>query len=1196
MIIALSMREHRLCEFCKYYQLTKQNFDKIMKKTKLVLLKIMKITCYQLLLAALFINISLARDAFAQDLIDQKVTIQVHNQDVIQVFTTLEKVADVKFMYNPRKIDSKRKVSVNFVNEKLSTVLDYLLEPLNLSYEVSGKQIILNRRKNSVGALPTKDIEPTVVATVAFPVAGTVVDEKGQPLIGASVVLKGTTKGVITDVDGSFKIDLDEADKNGILVFSFVGYDSKEVAISNQKIINVRLASGKELNEVVVVGYGTQRKKDVTGSVVSVSEAILKEVPAPNLLNQLKGRAAGVTIVSNGSTPGSQGQIRIRGNRTLTTSQSGSDGLDGPLVVVDGIPFGGLNDINPDDIANIEILKDASATAIFGSRGAGGVILVTTKRGKIGKPVLSYDGYHGVTSIMGKYNVMNGAEYAKFKEDAATYNRSSATSGGTSGYFMTQAEKDALAAGISTVWQDLIYKQGFMTNHQLGLQGGTDYTQYGLGAGYLNETGIIPNQDFQRVNLRATIDQKVGKRVKIGLNTINTLTYTNNPGGGSIPSGLVRLTPLAAPYNADGTINLNPAAGSLDAAQVSPLTLITKASAILSRNRSLRSFNSAYAEVNILDGLRYRFNAGLNFSQSNFNGYGGPLTYLNQATVQTSSNADVSNTEFWDYNLQHLLYYDKLIAEKHRIGFTGLFEVTKNHSLGSSFNVKGVPADYILTSNFNLASGQTTANANGNFFSETGLLSYMGRINYSYDKRYLLTLTIRRDGSSTLSPGNQYFNYPAIGLGWNITEESFMENQKLFSNLKLRGGWGISGNRNVGAYATLGALSAGYYNFGTTAAGQQLAYTVTSLPATDLGWQSTSQADIGLEFGLFGNRITGSVDVYHQKTQNILLSVPLPQSNGASSTLKNLGKTEGKGFEASLSFEIIKNSRGFNWTTDVMYFLNREKITQLTTPDELFNKGAGWFVGQPLSVIYDYKKLGIWQQGDVDNGILKNQTSPVQYPGQIRVEDVDGNGKIDGNDRQIIGNFQPKWEGGLTNRFIYKNFDLSVVVFARMGMKVIVPYLTGNATGSGGFAFYNQSRVNQVKTDYWTKDNPTNAFPAPDAGSAVAFFGSTLGYYDGSFIKCRSINFGYNFSNPLFKKAGISSARIYVNATNPFIIYSPLVRDNLAVDPEGNGYSNDNTTLNPQGVGDRGVPERQISVNLNNPPVRQFTLGFNLKF
>ncbi len=1005
-----------------------------------------------------------------------------------------------------------------------------------------------------------------------------VIKSSGNELMpGASVLVKGTTKGTTANSEGVYSIN---ASPNETLVFSSIGYKTREVLVGNSSTINIILEEDQStLNEVVVVGYGTQRKRDVTGAVVSVTEATLKEVPAPNLLNQLKGRAAGVSIVSNGSTPGSQASIRIRGNRSITTGNG--DGLDGPLVVVDGIPFGGLNDINPDDIANLEILKDASATAIFGSRGAGGVILITTKRGKISKPVLTYDGYHGVTSIMGKYNVMNGEQYAKFKEQSAALNTQGA---GTTAYPLTEEEKANLAAGVSTDWQDLMYKSGFNTSHQLGLQGGVENTQYSMGLGYFNETGIMPNQNFDRMTIRATIDQKIGKRVKIGLNTINTLTRRNDPAGGGVPTELVRLSPLVKPYNEDGTVNLNPKKGTIEAQAVSPLTLISRGDDILSNERNIRTFNSLYAEVNILEGLRYRFNAGLNFSQSHFNGYGPPNTFVNTGVDQNVSNADIRNTEYWDVNMQHLLYYDKTFATKHRLGLTALYEITKNHNLGSSFNVRGVPADYIQTANFSLASGQPTGSGS---FGETGLLSYMARLNYTFNDKYILTATFRRDGSSTLSPGNQYFNYPAIGLSWNIIDEPFMKDVAFFSNLKLRGGWGISGNRNVGAYATLGALSTGYYNFGTTTAGQALAYTVTSLPASDLGWQSTSQSDIGLEIGLFNNRITGSFDVYYQKTKDILLSVNLPQSNGAGSTLKNLGRTEGKGFESSLTFDIFRNKGGFNWSADVTYFFNREKITQLTTPTELDNKGNFWFVGHPLTVIYDYNKIGIWQQSDLDNGTLKKQTSPVQVPGEIRVEDIDNNGVIDANDRKIIGNFQPKWEGGLTNRFNFKGFDLSIVTFARMGMKVVVPYLSGTSGGGSGFGFLNQGRSNQLVMDYWTPENPTNAFPRPDAGGGVRNFTSTTSYQDGSFIKMRSINLGYTVNAKVLNKIGVSSARIYLNATNPFIIYSPLVKAKLAVDPEGNGYGN---TI--QG----GNFNRFITVNLNNPPVRQFTLGLNLKF
>ncbi|RIV19428.1 SusC/RagA family TonB-linked outer membrane protein [Fibrisoma montanum] len=1155
-------------------------------------IRIMKRSGLQLLFALTLVNISLAFDGNSQELLNRRVTLNAQNQDVELVIKRLEELSRVQFLFSREVIQSKRKISYQAKNEQLHQVLDHILTPLNLSYEVVGQQIVIKRNAAQSANLPSGSSSEASSADAKqdVQISGRVTDEKGEGLPGVNIQIKATTRGTITDADGNYRLSVPNA--GAVLVFSLVGYVAQEATVSTQQVININLVpDNKTLDEVVVVGYGVQRKRDVTGSVVSVNEATLKEVPAPNLVNQLKGRAAGVTIVSNGSTPGSQGQIRIRGNRTLTTGNG--DGLDGPLVVVDGIPYGGLNDINPDDIANLEILKDASATAIYGSRGAGGVILITTKRGKVGKPVFTYDGYHGLTNIMGKYNVMNGAEYAQFKQEAAKYNR---TAPGTTAYPLTIKEQEALAAGISTNWQDLIYRQGFNTNHQLGLQGGTENTQYSLGLGYFNETGIIPSQKFERYTIRATIDQRLGKNIKIGLNTLNTLTYTNTPGGGGIPGGLVRLTPLAAPYNAEGSVNLFPLEGSIDAASVSPLTIITKRDSYLGRTRSLRTFNSLYAEVNILPGLRYRFNAGLNFSQSNYNGYNGPLTYFNNATVQSSSNAEISNTEFWDINLQHLLYYDKTFG-KHKLGFTGLYEVTQNHSLGSRFTITGVPADYIKTSNFSLASGTPVASSDfGNSFVETGLLSYMGRVNYSYNDRYLLTLTLRRDGSSTLSPGNQYFNYPAIGAGWNIIEEGFMKGIPVISNLKLRGGWGISGNRNVGAYATLGALSAGYYNFGLGTAGQQLAYTVTSLPATNLGWQSTSQVDIGVDFGFLNNRITGTVDWYLQKTKDILLSVPLPPSNGAGSTLRNLGRTEGRGLETSLTFDIFRKPGGFNWSADLIYFFNREKITQLTTPTELSNVGAGWFVGQPLSVIYDYKKIGIWQTADQENGTLQRQTAPVQFPGQIRVEDVNGDNKIDPADRQILGNFQPKWEGGLTNRFTFKDFDLSIVTFARMGMKVVVPYLTGNSTGSGGFAFFNQGRVNQVKTDYWTETNPTNAFPAPDAGGAVQWFGSTLGYYDGSFVKIRSINLGYTFSNQLIKKIGMSSARLYFNATNPLILYSPLVRDNLVVDPEGNSYASGSSTLNPSNASERGTPERQIAVNLNNPPVRQFTLGVNLKF
>ncbi len=1035
-------------------------------------------------------------------------------------------------------------------------------------------------------ALVLLAFSPLLRAQNTLHVKGRITDETGRPVAKAAVQVKGTSTGVTADDNGSFEIT---APSNATLVISAVGFGSREVAVNNKASIAVVMNSAtKELEQVIVVGYGTQRRRDITGAVTSVTETTLKEVPSPNLVDQLKGRTAGVDIVSNSTTPGSSGQIRIRGNRTITSSQSQSDALDAPLLVVDGIPFSGsINDIDPSDISGVEVLKDASATAIFGSRGAGGVILITTKRGRKGKAVVSYDAYYGIANALGEYKVYNGPQYAQFKADATTYNR---TSPGTTAYPLTAAEQAALTAGISTDWQNLIYKQGFTTNHSLGVSGGNETTQYSLGAGYYKTTTIVPNQDFERYSLRTTIDHQIGNYIKVGINTLNTLEYTNNPGG-NVSGGLVRLTPLAAPYNSDGTVNQLPAIGSIDAAIVSPLTLITRKDAILARTRRISTFNSLYGEVKIMDGLRYRLNVGLSLRQQNGNSYNGPNVWTNTATVQSASNAALNNSEAWSYNIQNLLYYDKTFAQKHKIGLTGLFEVNKDHNLSSGFTVTGVPADYILNSNFGLATGQPVSDPNNTGFSESGLVSYMGRANYGYDNRYLLTATIRVDGSSTLSPGHQYFTYPALAAGWNISNEKFMSGVSFISNLKVRGGWGITGNRNVSPYATLGLLSASTYNFGTSTSGQQPAYLVTSLANQSLTWQSTSQTDVGLDFGFFRNRLSGSVDVYNQQTKDILLSVNLPASNGAGSTLENLGKTSGHGIELSLSSINVQTKNGFTWATDLNFYFNREKITQLTTPAEKSNTGNGWFVGQPLSVIFDVKKIGIWQTDDSIKGLIAAQTSPVQYPGQIKVQDLDGNHKIDANDRQVLGNFQPQWEGGITNRFSYKGFDLSVVIFARMGMKVLVPYLTADG-GANGFGFFNQGRVNQIRTNYWTRSNPTNDFPAPDAGTDRLLYGSTLGYQDGSFIKCRSINLGYEIPAAFLKKAGISSLRIYLNATNPFIIYSPLVKAGLGVDPEGNGYGG---AVSAAGS-DIGAPNRQVSVNLNNPSTRQYTIGVNARF
>ncbi len=1020
-------------------------------------------------------------------------------------------------------------------------------------------------------------------------VKGKVVDEKGDALIGVTIKIKSSTEATTTDVNGNFSLQLPANETT--IVLSYVGYITKEVAVkpSGTPIQISLIPEPNNLNEVVVVGYGTQRKRDVTGSIASVSAQTLQEAPSSNVISELKGRTAGVDIISNGSTPGSSAQIRIRGDRTMTsnnTATSTVNALDQPLIVVDGIPYGGnFTDLDADNIASLEILKDASATAIYGSRGSNGVILVTTKRGRNGKAVLSYNSYYGVSNILAELKVYNGPQYAQFKADAATLNTQNP---GQANYPLTAAEQTGLTNGTSTDWQKLIYRQGHTTDQNVSLSGGNENTQYGMGAGYYNETGIIPNQRYERYSLRTTLDHKLSNSIKIGINNLTTLQYTNTPGGSGVTSGLLKLSPLTAPYNTDGSVNLLPLTGSIDAANISPLTLITDANAILNNDRRFRTFNSVYGEVSFLKYFKYRLNVGLDWSQDNNNQYTGANTYVNSSiTTQGNTTASVSNTEAYTYTIENLLTFDRVFAQKHHVTFTGLASAQKDHFESSGFNALGVPADYIQNKNFALAASISPQNGN---FNERGLLSYMARVNYAYDNRYVFTATVREDGSSVLAPGHQYFTYPAIGTAWNVTNEQWMKGINALDNLKLRLGWGKTGNQGSQPYQTLGSLGSGTtntYNFGTTAAGQQNGYIVNSLANPNLHWQSTTEWNLGLDFGLLHDRITGTIEAYDEETKDILVNNTLPGSNGATTQISNLGKSRDKGLEITISTINIQSKDGFRWSTDFVWAANREAIVAL--PNGASNNLANdWFVGQPISVIYDYRKIGIWQTGDPG---LATQTSPKEVAGQIKVQDVNGDGVISAADKQVIGNFQPQWTAGITNRFAYKNFDLSIVLNARIGMKVLVPYISTDAA-SNGFGFFLQGRTNEVKVNYWTPTNPTNEFPRPDQSVSGPAFGSTLQYVDGSFIKCRSINLGYTIPSNLLARAGISSLRVYATALNPFILYSPFVKKGFGPDPEGNGYGG---AVTPFGGGISSLSQ-QITVNANNPSTRQFNLGVSVKF
>ena len=989
-------------------------------------------------------------------------------------------------------------------------------------------------------------------------VRGKISSQAGQPVPRASVAVKGSNTGVTADDNGNFEIT---APSNGTLVVSAVNFATQEVRINGRTTFDISLLASNVLveNEVVVIGYGTQRKKDVTGSTVTVKGETLNEIKAPNIFNQLQGRAAGVDIQNNSSQIGATGQIRIRGNRSLTNS------ANNPLIVVDGMAYGGsLNDINPDNIASVDILKDASATAIFGSRGASGVVIITTKRGGNQKAVVSYNSYLGSVSAIDTYDLFSGQEYAQFKDDAKAGNSGSAPN--TTNYALTPDETANLAAGVNTDWQDLLLTTGIRMSHDLNVRGGNERTQYSFGGGYYRETGITRNQILHRFTFNVNIDHKISERIKVGFTSFNTLVRSDRLGTNAYGSA-TRLSPLYKPYKDDGSLNFQPAIQQgVDFTQINPLTSIGNDHLIKAFSRRYQFQHNFYGEVKIIKDLKFRTTFGYGWSQTINNNYNGPNTVFNTNANTAGSSLSQANSEGWQYTINNSFEYNTSFAQKHKLQAQVLQEIQKNYFQNQQFNGTGVPADFIQDYNWQqvfTVNPQGTTNG-GAVLDERGLIGYMARAIYSFDEKYLLTATVRTDGASVLAPGNQWVTYPAVSLGWNMDREKFLQNVSFVSGLKLRAGWGISSNQSIPTYQTLGTLGTSFYNYGSgTNIGVNWVngYTVGTAPNPTLTWEKTAGVNIGVDFALFNNRLSGSIEYFKTRTYDILLNKGLPPSTGLTTQRTNIGETQTRGFEFSLSSTNVRSKSGFIWRTDFNAFFSREKITELQGGLKQ-DLGNGWFVGQPLSVIYDYKKVGIWQTNEAAQAAVYGV-----FPGDIKLEDVNKDNAITALDRQIVGNFQPDLVAGLTNRFEYKNFDLNVVMFGRFGQQVVVTYLSADG-GAAGYPFFLNSRVQQQKIDYWTPTNPTNDFPQPDAGRDGQLYTSTLTYQDGSFIKLRTIDLGYTLPNSLLKKTGIQSLRVYVSAQNPFIIWSPLVKDGLGIDPEGNGTGN---AIGSQGGGATNV-------------------------
>ncbi|MBE5322093.1 TonB-dependent receptor [Pedobacter sp. MR2016-19] len=978
----------------------------------------------------------------------------------------------------------------------------------------------------------------SIAQTIAqISISGKVKDNKGNPIPGASISVKGTTQVVASDANGNFKIS---AQKGESLVISFIGYVTNTVLVANDTQLSIILAEDKDKNlqDVIVVGYGTQKRSDVTGSVVSVPKARLSQLPVTNVLQSIEGAVAGVNVSTTSSVPGSQPNALIRGQNSISATT-------GPYVVVDGVPLtktgGSLNDINPNDIASVEVLKDASATAIYGTNGSNGVILITTKRGTTGKPVIRYSGYAGIDNIAHILEPGSGADYVQkyadmLKQTGQVQQRPVPNIG----------ELPAYNAGTTTDWVKEATQQGVIQDHNVSISGGSQDVKYFISGDYLDQKGVIKGYEFKRIGLRSNLDINVTSFLTVG--TSMFLTSNNYDGGRANLLLATAMSPYGQEYNANGTYAIYP---------MSPELLYTNPLLGLTTTKISRTTNingNGYAEVKFpgaLTGLKFRLNAGYTYFPERRGSYIGRLANDLNGTA-SSFNASTNS-----YTVENILSYSKDI-KKHHFDFTALYSAQERQYSSTTAGAVGFINDELGMNNMGAGATQTSGSSRDRY----GLNSQMGRLFYSYDSKYLLTLTARRDGSSVFGANTtKYGVFPSAAIGWNIINEDFMKSAKVFNNLKLRLSYGKTGNEAVDVYRTItteGSLRSPFNGIST------IGVAPNNLGNTSLQWETTKTANIGLDFGILNNRINGSIEAYQNKTSGLLLNRALPIITGYSRVLENIGKTTNKGLEITLNTQNIAG-KDFRWETMFVFATNKNKITDLygDGKDDLGNR---WFIGKPIRVVYDYQMTGVWQTGeDV------SKQDPTAKPGSLKFADLTSDGKITADDRTILGQIDPKWTGGITNTFHYKNINLSIFIQTAQGMTRNNPDLSyGDETGR---------RNTPAEIGYWTPENRSQTRPALS-------YNNTLGYgyaSDASYTRIKDVTLSYVFAQSVLDKLHLGGLTVYASGRN-LHTFTKWV----GWDPEQITYS--------RGSGDGNANQLAFAADWTNnyPLTRTFVLGLNV--
>jgi TonB-linked SusC/RagA family outer membrane protein len=1022
----------------------------------------------------------------------------------------------------------------------------------------------LNRGLALVGILM---LSMMAFAQQARTVKGKVTDEKGESIPGVNVSVQGTTIGTITDMDGNYTLEIANPDK-AVLVFSFIGYQAANVTVGAQTTINTALKEEAiGLNEVVAIGYGVVKKKDLTGSVSSIKSEEISKTTSSNAMQAMQAKVPGMDITQASGQAGSKVNINLRGKRSILAEND-------PLIMVDGVEYGSTLDINPSDIESMDVLKDASSTAIYGAKGANGVILITTKRGKAGKTRVNINSFISSNTATNVPKMIYGDKEVQRIIDKANYRADDAAqTWGVSNLTPTDVLTLSLADGTTemsiyndksyTNWADVLLQDGLTQNYEASVSGGNDNTTYNISLGTMLEEGLLKNDEMDRYNAKLSIDHKINDVFKVGTSMLYTYKSLDARDGGVFNRSM-SMTSITHPYLTSGDINKTP--NPRYAAHSNPL-LDEVNGAYADNTESTRFFGNTYLEISPIKDLRFKSLFSLDRNNSRQGKY---MDYESVGRLQSPATSGISS----EYKMQTNLYWENTLNYMTDLGgsdhsITAMLGQTMFQKVYEQTYTTGDAGQehYYQSSYYDLSKilAETTTSA---YVKETGM-SYFGRLNYSYKERYLLTASVRADGQSTLSSGNKWGSFPSVSAGWRINNESFMESTNVWlSNLKLRASWGVSGNAAIKPYQTLTTLSgtpAYYYTNAKSIAG----YYPSNMGNEDLKWETTEALNFGLDFGFLNNRITGTVDYYMSETSDLLYYQTAPSSSVYPTVIGNIGSTKGNGIEVALNTLVVKN-RDFSYDINWSYSTSDDEVTGLAQGlTKNISGKTGQIVGERVNIFFDYEDAGMWNVGEYAiykaDWESRHQGETIGYmagygtPGSIKIIDRNDDGKLDDDDKRVYER-DAKHIFGMNNTFTYKDISLSVLIYARTGGIISYDY-------NGAISFED---VNWADLDYWTVNNTGARFPSPGLASANqgthANYGSALLYENADFIKIKDITLAYSLPKNFIGKAGIEKVRFYGSLKNYFT------------------FSNI----------DNYDPERGGSISF--PLAKQVVIGMNLEF